>query len=229
MLPCKDSQKPYHSLTTVHKFTILFLRVLPISFPISACQPFHLSACNVFLKWNLVLESYNKMCGRNHKFVRNRTKIKDLPTSWRPTWILHAGHILRTGGEAFTVMKKVPKKIQIIYVVHISAENNAATNVTFFEAIQKVNLPEFVGFRYTILIGVWCITHSALLQMFLNYSDSETDSISPHPPKNHHICINGLLKTFFKIRILLFLRILNVTIFRSESSVILLASLYKHR
>jgi hypothetical protein len=83
-----------------------------------------------------------------------------------------------------------------------------------------------VGFRYIILIDVWYITHSALLQMSSNYSDSETDSLSSHPPTRHHICTNGSLKTFFKFRILLFLRVLNVTTFRSQSSLILHASLY---
>ena len=68
ILPCNDSQEPYHSLSTVHKFTLLFLRVLPISFSISACLPFHLSACNGFLG-NLVLKSYNKMCGRISKLL----------------------------------------------------------------------------------------------------------------------------------------------------------------
>ena len=165
----------------------------------------------------------------NYKVVINGTKIRDLPTSWRSTWILHAGHILRTVGEVFTVTKKALNKIQVIYLVHISTGNNAVTNIGVFEAIQKVNLPEFMGFRYIILIDVWCITHSALLQMCLNHSDSEIDSLSPHPPTRHHVCINGLLKTFLKIRILLFLRILNVTIFRSQCSIILLASLYKHR
>jgi hypothetical protein len=67
-LPCNDSQEPYHTLSTVRKFTLLFLRVLPISFPISACLPFQLSACNGFLG-NLILESYNKMCGRILKLL----------------------------------------------------------------------------------------------------------------------------------------------------------------
>lgn len=104
----------------------------------------------------------------------------------------------------------------VIYVVHISAENSTAKNITFLKAIKKVNPTEFVGFRYTILIVVWCIIHSALLQMCLNYSDSETNSLPSHPPTSHHICINGLLKTFFKIRILLFLRVPKVTMFRSQ-------------
>jgi hypothetical protein len=73
MLPCNDSQELYHSLITVHKFTLLFLRLLPINFPISACLPFHLSACNGFL-WNLVLESYNKMCGQITKLLEIGTK-----------------------------------------------------------------------------------------------------------------------------------------------------------
>ena len=67
---------------------------------------------------------------------------------------MHAGHISRIVGEVFTVTKKAPNKIKAIYVVHIFTENNAATNIAFFEAIQKVNLPEFVGFRYIILIDV---------------------------------------------------------------------------
>jgi len=68
MLPCNDSQKPYHSLSIVRKITLLFLRVLPINFPISACLPFQLSAYNGFLR-NIVLESYNKMCGRISKLL----------------------------------------------------------------------------------------------------------------------------------------------------------------
>jgi len=166
------------------------------------------------------------MCGQISKLFRNRTKIRYLPTPWRTTWILHAGHVPRIAGEVFTVTKKLPYKIQVTYVVDISAENNTAKNIAFFEAIQKVNLSEFVGFRYIVLIDVWCIMHSALLQMCLNYSDPETDSLLSHTPTSHHICINGLLKTFFKIRILLFLRILNVTIFRYQSWMILLVSLY---
>jgi hypothetical protein len=67
---------------------------------------------------------------------------------------LHAGHISRIVGEVFTVAKKAPDKLQVIHVVHIFTENNTATNIAFFEAIQKVNLPEFVGFRYIILIDV---------------------------------------------------------------------------
>jgi len=36
----------------------------------------------------------------------------------------------------------------------MSVENRTAKNITFFEAIKKVNLSEFVGFRYIILIVV---------------------------------------------------------------------------
>jgi hypothetical protein len=67
---------------------------------------------------------------------------------------LHADHISRIVGEVFTVMKKAPNKIQVMYVVHISAESNAATNIAVFEAIQKVNI--------SILSDITCF--------FLNYA-----------------------------------------------------------
>jgi hypothetical protein len=105
----------------------------------------------------------------------------------------HSGHIWRIICKVFTVAKKAPNKVRIILLLYISAENNAAKSIVFFEAIKKVNLPEFMGFRHIILSDVWCITHSALLQMCLNYSVSETASLSSHPPTSRHICTNGLI------------------------------------
>jgi hypothetical protein len=66
----------------------------------------------------------------------------------------HAGHIARIICEVFTVGKKAPNKIRIIHLLYISAENNAATSIAFFKTIKQVNIPEFMGFSYIILIDV---------------------------------------------------------------------------